>query len=915
MNKIFISYSHKDEAWKDRLVTHLKVLERQDLLEVWDDRKIGAGDRWFREIERALQEATIAILLISADFLSSGFILREEVPRLLERREKEGVRVIPFIIRPCAWEEVKWLNPIQARPLDGRALSGGNEHQIDTDLAALMKEITKLISADTRSKTASASQPIPPEQIYTSKLPPSGRELFGREKELETLDQAWSDPHTHILTLVAWGGVGKTSLVNEWLNRLGQDNYRGAVRVYGWSFYSQGTREDRQASADEFLADALKWFGDPDPSSGGPWDKGVRLAGLIRRQRTLLIFDGLEPLQYPLGELHGRLRDQGMQALLRELARLNPGLCMVTTRFPLADLEQFTKTSVREIPLEHLSPEAGAQLLKSLGVRGTEAELRQAAGEFKGHALALNLLGSFLVAVCDGDIRKRDLIPNLTEEEEHGGHARRVMESYERWLVGKPELDILYLMGLFDRPAAGGAIEILRAKPPIKGLTSKLKNLDAIKWKFAVKHLRDLHLLAEKDEGRPETLDCHPLVREHFGEKLRKSNPKAWKEAHNRLYKYYKNLPEKQLPDTLEEMEPLFAAVAHGCKAGRHQEVGDEVYYNRIQRGQTNYCCKKLGAFGVDLAVLAGFFETPWSQPVSGLTDGEKAAVLNWAGFRLRALGRLLEAAQPMQVGLEASIKQEDWESAAQDVGNLCELYLTLGEVEQAVAYARQSVEFADRSGDGFQRKSKHTTLADAFHQAGKLSESEHLFREAEAMQQERQPEYPYLYSLPGFGFCDLLLDQGQYGEVEMRARQTLEWAKKHLGLWANALDKLSLGRALLFQVEKEKTGEFTQTENYLNQSVADLREAGVQEFIVLGLLARAALYRIKLEFARAWDDLEETREIAERGSMRLHLADYHLEAYRLCLAEGNKEKAEEHRAVGRKMVGEMGYGRRSNEF
>jgi hypothetical protein len=488
MNKIFISYSHKDEAWKDRLVTHLKVLEMQGLLEVWDDRKIGAGDEWFWEIKRALQGASIVILLISADFLGSKFILEEEVPRLLERRKKEGIRIIPFIIRPCPWKKVGWLNSIQVRPKDGRALSTGSEPQIETDLTDLVEEVSEII-LPVSSETAAASQPIPPEQIYTAKLPTSRRELFGREKELAILDQAWSDPHTNILTLAAWGGVGKTSLVNEWLNRLGRDNYRGAARVYGWSFYSQGTREDRQASADEFLADALKWFGDPNPSSGAPWDKGVRLAGLIRRQKTLLILDGLA-LQYPPGELHGRLRDQGMQALLRELARLNPGLCMVTTRFPLADLEQFTKTSVREIPLEHLSPEAGAQLLKSLGVRGTEAELRKAAGEFKGHALALNLLGSFLVAVYDGEIRKRDLIPHLTEEEEHGGHARRVMESYERWLEGKPELDILYLMGLFDRPAAGGAIEVLRAEPTIEGLTSNFEDLTAVKWQYAVKHLR-----------------------------------------------------------------------------------------------------------------------------------------------------------------------------------------------------------------------------------------------------------------------------------------------------------------------------------------------------------------------------------------------------------------------------------------
>ncbi len=88
MNKIFISYSHKDGEWKDRLLVQLRVLEKQGFLETWDDSRIKTGDDWFPEIEKALEEANIAILMISADFLASDFILGEEIPRLLENRRK-----------------------------------------------------------------------------------------------------------------------------------------------------------------------------------------------------------------------------------------------------------------------------------------------------------------------------------------------------------------------------------------------------------------------------------------------------------------------------------------------------------------------------------------------------------------------------------------------------------------------------------------------------------------------------------------------------------------------------------------------------------------------------------------------------------------------------------------------------------
>jgi tetratricopeptide (TPR) repeat protein len=755
--------------------------------------------------------------------------------------------------------------------------------------------------------------------VFLSKLPSSPGELFGRENELALLDRAWENPHTHILMLSAWGGVGKSALVNHWLGHAERDNYRGAERVYGWSFYSQGTSEDRQASADEFLAHALDSFGDPDPAKGAPWEKGVRLAGLIRQERTLLILDGLEPLQYPPGVMDGRLRDQGMQALLKELARAgsNWGLCIISTRLPVPELEEMKNESVEHKPLDNLSDEAGAQLLRSLGVtKGTDKELMEASEDFKGHALALTLLGRYLAVVHDGEIRKRDLVPALQDEESQGGHAARVMKSYEIWLKGKPELDILHLLGLFDRPAEGGAIEVLRREPAIDGLTNSLVDLPDAKWKYALEHLRDLRLLDPKEDACPDTLDCHPLVREHFGAALKAESPEAWKEAHSRLYEYYKDLPEKNLPETLGEMEPLFRAVAHGCQAGRHQETLDEVYWPRIRRGGEAYSVKILGAFGADLAAMSGFFEVLWGQPVDTVTESFRAALLNWAGFRLRALGRLREAREPMQAGLDMCIQQEDLREANRDAGNLSELLLTLGEVNEAVTSARQSVEFADKSGDKFQMMAMRTALADALHQSGDVSAAKDLFEEAEGMQRERQPEYPLLYSVPGFWFCDLLLSGSGYQEVGERAKNALDIV---LGGSRNLLDialsTLSLGRAALLQAQAEGPAVLPEAERCLNQAVQGLRDAGQHQELPRGLLARAELHRFKKDWPAAWRDLDEACEIAERGEMRLHLADYHLEAARLSLAEGNKDKAREHFTTAKQMVEEMGYGRRTPEI
>ena len=97
----------------------------------------------------------------------------------------------------------------------------------------------------------------------------------------------------------------------------------------------------------------------------------------LSHRRTLLILDGLEPLQNPPGPQEGRLRDPSLQALLRELSAFNLGLCVVTTRLPIADLADYERRSAPRRDLEQLSSGAGARLLQALGVKGDQAELRR----------------------------------------------------------------------------------------------------------------------------------------------------------------------------------------------------------------------------------------------------------------------------------------------------------------------------------------------------------------------------------------------------------------------------------------------------------------------------------------------------------------------------------------------------------
>ena len=447
-----------------------------------------------------------------------------------------------------------------------------------------------------------------PKKISIARLPVTGSELFGREEDIAFLDDAWANQGVNVVTIVAWAGVGKSTLINHWLRRMAANHYRSAELVFGWSFYRQGI-SGGTSSADEFFYAALSWFGDPEPRFGTGWEKGERLAKLVGDHRTLLILDGLEPLQNPPGPQEGRLRDPALQALLRELAAFNKGLCVITTRTPVADIADHEQSSALRCDLEQLSRVAGAKLLRALGVKGDEAELRKASNEFSGHCLALTLLGSYLTDAYDGDIRCRsEVTGRLTHDARQGVHARRVMESYQTWLGEGPELSVLRLLGLFDRPADEKALEAVLKPPAIQNLTDSLAGLSRIEWRPILGRLRRARLLTPEDQRNPGFLDAHPLVREYFGEQLRSERIEAWKEANRRLYRHYRTVAPK-LPDNFREMEPLFLAVICGCNAGLFRAALHEVYMPRIQRGDAYFAANVLSARGALLAVLAHFFE------------------------------------------------------------------------------------------------------------------------------------------------------------------------------------------------------------------------------------------------------------------------------------------------------------------
>ncbi len=704
-------------------------------------------------------------------------------------------------------------------------------------------------------------------------------------------------------------------------------------------------------------------------------ERARALAKLVQRERTLLLLDGLEPLQDPPGVNKGRFKDKGLAELVKLLANSNHGLVVLTTRQEVPELAGHGALVVNH-PLDKLTPPAGAELLVELGVRGRQRDLEAAVREVDGHALSVTLLGTYLSEVCGGDIRHRDQFNfaelALSPEEQSelltdktiipAKRAAKVMRGYLEQFdklakdgakegavgLGGPERAILHLLGLFDRPADGKAVTAL-LEQRIPSLTDELfveTSTTTTGWWFwkstkvevrelttqeraqrirrAKERLRKLKLLSGANPTDPLELDAHPIVRAFFSGRLDETAPEAAKAAHEILYRHYA-AAAPDLPDTLEEMQPLFSAVQHGVKAGQAQEAYDEVFQRRILQGNNQYMLRVLGAYGPFLATCANFFDPPWRMPRPDLALGNRAWLVSAAGFALAATGRLDDSVDPRRGGLELSLAAGDWRGASTDGTSLATTLLTLGRVTDAVAVAEAAIDHADRSKDENLKEFGRAALATALTAAGDLDRAAALFAEAEAINLGNNPQQPMLYGFQGYLYGNLILARGGAEDALVRGRYQLALAQLGLG---QGMGLANIGYAHLLIGRAQDTLGHAEASASLDAAVAGLRKSGMMRYLPLALIARAAHRRRRAAAGetglidKIQEDIAEVEDIAG-GEMKLDLTDLALECARVALdlpaafdsPTTARAEAARHTEDAARLIAETGYYRRDGEL
>jgi hypothetical protein len=146
--KVFVSYSHDDKEWLERLRVHLSPLQREGILDFWDDTRIRTGEKWKDKITEALKSARIAVLLVSADFLSSDFIQSNELPELLAGAESEGVIIMSIIIKPSLFTRAKNISQFQAVNPPGKPLINLSKGKQEEYWLKLAEEIARVFDED-----------------------------------------------------------------------------------------------------------------------------------------------------------------------------------------------------------------------------------------------------------------------------------------------------------------------------------------------------------------------------------------------------------------------------------------------------------------------------------------------------------------------------------------------------------------------------------------------------------------------------------------------------------------------------------------------------------------------------------------------------------------------------------------------
>lgn len=348
----------------------------------------------------------------------------------------------------------------------------------------------------------------PPEYLIVHPLPPAPN-FVGRDAELHELRAVWQSGFRGVIALVGLGGAGKTAVAARFLQELVVAD--GASRPKGlfvWSFY-------QEPDAGLFLQRAYHYFAGATAATQPA--KGIGLLHLLRealseRGPSWLVLDGLERVQFPEStstQAYGRIEDPLLKNLLTRIAEgMGQTVALVTSRFPLTDLQPFRGHGYRQVDIGGLDLHAALALLRARGVKGDDAVLHQLIDNYGAHALTLHHLGGLIGQFLEGDPSRAPEVAELANpaHDRQALRLARLLKAYEDHLP-PAELALLCRLCLSRRSLSEAQVfQFFLCTPAVQARTTRDVETFIRRFPNLVEHFNE-ELAADLAEAVRDTLN------------------------------------------------------------------------------------------------------------------------------------------------------------------------------------------------------------------------------------------------------------------------------------------------------------------------------------------------------------------------------------------------------------------------
>ncbi len=675
--------------------------------------------------------------------------------------------------------------------------------------------------------------------------------FVGRKEMLETITEWYNNPEVRIGALIGWGGVGKSAIVRKWYDTLESNNIK-PDGIFWWGFY-------RKAYLEQFLNALLRYVsqGRIEPETiKSTWEKIERIKEYIHQGTYLIILDGLEQMQKSAsGDEFGKMIHRECTELLHYLADVSKGLCLITSRYPLKDLDEWRERSYKKRTLIDLSIPDSLLMLRSLGIKGSDKEMTEVIKRYKGHALSLTSLAGYLKRYHEGDIRKAPEVEFILGDKDR---FNKLLHKYAE-KMSESEQIFLYIFSLFRQEVTENEFAgVFRHEMEDTKFNDVLIKMSKLDFKNMVNDLVDHRFITYDEMKRVYT--AHPLIKGYFESDFDEHNKKL---CHKRIYQYFGEYAPKW-PETLEEMQPLFEQVYHGCAAGLYDEVLYDVYWEKILRKEEYFITQKLGAWETALSLAKTFFpEGNLSQMPLVSVKTVQSFLLNEVGLALLNTGMPKEAAKPFLTTIQMYIKAKDLKNTSTGYRNLADLQFRSGELESGLESAKKALDAAKKAKSDQYVVNSKAYFAWILHLMGKSEEASKEFRQADEFQIKIEGDR--LYSTTGVFYADFLFSMKRIDEAFELTKQNLEICQRN-----NWHADISRCHRCLGAIERI-SGNHNEAEAHLQNAIEIARKVGMP-FLEIEALVESC--RLHLDIGRPEDPIHDAKEaltICVRAGFKLY--------------------------------------------